>query len=252
MWGDTLESLKPGDLRTTPGIALLRNSAVSRDHIMLSQSAPSNQQILDATKAFYGANQGLVDGTTQNTNSVASANSSFVAGLNSNNWQNSPLTQTEQDQTSVGIFGATGGSGDGGIFGPTLDNVKASSLFTTISVGVSAEAMVLIGGLGGIGCAWDIAKREGPMGYGFATLELGLKVAVDINVQACIFNKLPSELNTQIYGLTVGVNYGLGATFTTFFTGMGVDILGYGISIGVGVGVGGGAAVFGGHVWNFS
>lgn len=249
MWGDTLENLRPSDLRTTPGIALLRRSPTTLDHIMLSQNAPSNQQILDATKKFYSGNQGLVDGTTQNTNSVAASNRSFVSGLNSNNWQDSQLTQTEQDQTSTGIFGANGGTGGGGIFGPTLDNVKASSLFTTISVGVSAEAMVVIGGLGGLGCAWDIAKREGPRGYGFATLELGLKVAVDINVQACIFNKLPSELNTAIYGLTVSVNYGLGATFTTFFTGMGVDILGYGISIGVGAG--GGAAVFGGHIWNF-
>lgn len=249
MWGDTLENLTPSDLQITPGIALLRNTIAGRNHLMLSQSAPSNQQILDATKKFYGANQGLVDGTTQNTNSVAASNKSFVSGLNSNNWQNNQLSQQEQDQTSTGIFGGNGGSGSGGIFGPTLDNVKASSLFTTISVGVSAEAMVIVGGLGGIGCAWDIAKREGPKGYGYATLELGLKVAADINVQACIFNQLPSALNTQIYGLTVGVNYGLGATFTMFFTGMGVDVLGYGISIGVGIG--GGASVFGGHIWNF-
>lgn len=249
MWGDTLENLKASDLRVTPGLALLRRSPAGANHIMLSQNAPSNQQILDATRKFYGANQGLVDGTTENTNSVAASNSSFVSGLNSNNWQNNQLTQTEQDQTSTGIFGNTGGSGNGGIFGPTLDNVKASDLFTTISVGVSAEAIAIVGGLGGLGCAWDIAGREGPRGYGFTTLELGLKIAVDINVQACIFNKLPTELDTAIYGMTVGVNYGLGATFTMFFTGMGVDVLGYGISIGIGIG--GGAAVFGGHVWNF-
>ncbi len=47
--------------------------------------------------------------------------------------------------------------------------MKASDLFTTIAVGVSAEAIFGIGGLAGLGCAWDIAKREGPKGYGFAT-----------------------------------------------------------------------------------
>jgi hypothetical protein len=247
MWGDVLENLKPGDLRITPGLATLRRGAA--DHIMLAQGAPSNQQILDATKTFYGQQQALVDATTQNTNDVASSHKDYVAQLNSNNWQSKQLTQSEQDQTSTGIFGAPGGNGGGGIFGPTLDKVKASQLFSTISAGVSAEAIVIVGGLGGLGCSWDIAKREGPKGYGYATLELGLKVAVDINVQASIFNKLPSELNTQIYGLSVGVYYGLGATFAMFFTGMGTDVLGY--SIAIGVGLGGGAAVFGGHIWSF-
>jgi len=248
MWGDVLENLKPRDLRITPGVATLRGVPASR-HILFSEGAPSNQQILDATKRFYGQRQPLVDATTVNTNSVASSHRDFVGQLNGNNWQNNQLTKTEQDQTSKGIFGDTGGSGSDGLFGPTLDNVKASQLFTTISAGISVEAIAIVGGLGGLGCAWDIAKREGPRGYGFATLELGLKVAVDVNVQACIFNLLPSQLNTQIYGLTVGINFGLGATFSMFFTGMGVDVLGYGISIGIGIG--GGAAVFGGHVWNF-
>lgn len=249
MWGDVLENLKADQLRIAPGLASLRSVPGGANHIMLSANAPSNQQILDATKTFYGKYQPLVDGTTVNTNSVASTSKTYVSQLNSNNWQSQNLTQPMQDQTSTGIFGQSGGSGGGGLFGPTLGNVTASQLFTTISVGVSAEAIVGIGGLGGLGCAWDIAKREGPKGYGYATLELGLKVAVDINVQACIFNKLPSELSTQVYGLTVGINYGLGATFTTFFTGMGTDLLGYGIAIGIGAG--GGAAVFGGHVWNF-
>jgi hypothetical protein len=249
MWGDVLENLKPRDLRITPGVATLRGGIPASRHLLLSQGAPSNQQILDATKRFYSQRQPLVDATTVNSNSVASSHRDYVGGLNGNNWQSNKLTQTEQNQTSQGIFGDSGGSGSGGLFGPTLDNVKASQLFTTISVGVSVEAIAIVGGLGGLGCAWDIAKREGPRGYGFATLELGLKVAIDINVQACIFNLLPSQLDTQIYGMTVGINYGLGATFSMFFTGMGVDVLGYGISIGIGFG--GGAAVFGGHIWNF-
>ena len=242
MWGDILEGLRARNLRITPRLATLRQ------HVLLAQGAPSNEQIVAATKNFYGGSQALVDGTTENARDVSKSHSDYVAQLNRHNWQTRQLTQAEQDQTSTGLFGATDGAGPGGIFGPTLDKVKASDLFSTITVGVSAEAVLGAGGLGGIGCAWDIAKREGPKGYGYATLELGLKVEIDVNVQACILNKLPSELDTQIYGLCVGAGGGVAAAFTMFFTGMGVDVLGYSISIGVG---GGGAAVFGGHIWNF-
>ena len=249
MWGDVLENLKPSDLRITPGVATLRRDPRSAGHIMLGQDAPTNQQILDGTKRFYGQHQALVDGTTKTTGNVASSQKNYVGQLNSNNWQNKQLTQAEQDQTSTGIFGAPGGSGSGGIFKDTLDDIKASQLFSTISVGVSAEAIFLVGGLGGLGCAWDIAKREGPKGYGYATMEVGLKIALDVNVQCCIFNKLPHELDLDIFGLTVSVYVYGGATFAMFFTSKDMVVLGY--SIAIGVGLGGGAAVFGGHIWNF-
>jgi hypothetical protein len=246
MWGDVLENLKPSDLRITPGLAMLRRGMRSADHIMLSQGAPSNQQILDGTKRFYGQHQALVDGTTRNTGNVATSNKDYVAQLNSNNWRSQHLTQAEQDQTSTGIFGSASGKG---LFDDTLNNIKASQLFSTISVGVSAELIFFVGGLGGLGCAWDIAKREGPKGYGYATAELGIKIAADVNVQCCIFNKLPSELNLDIFGLNVGVYAFGGASFGMFFTGNNLEVLGY--SIAIGVGLGGGAAVFGGHVWSF-
>ena len=169
-----------------------------------------------------------------------------MAQLNSNNWQSKQLTQAEQDQTSAGIFGSASGKG---IFDDTLNDIKASQLFSTISVGVSAEAIFLVGGLGGLGCAWDIAKREGPKGYGYATMELGIKIALDVNVQCCIFNKLPHELDLDIFGLTVSFYVYGGATFAMFFTSKDMVVLGY--SIAIGVGLGGGAAVFGGHIWNF-
>jgi hypothetical protein len=246
MWGDVLENLKPSDLRITPGLATLRRDPRSAGHIMLAQDAPTNQQILDGTKRFYGQHQALIDGTTKNTGNVATSRKDYVAQLNSNNWQSKQLTQVEQDQTSAGIFGSASGKG---IFDDTLNDIKASQLFSTISVGVSAEAIFLVGGLGGLGCAWDIAKREGPKGYGYATMELGIKIALDVNVQCCIFNKLPHELDLDIFGLTVSVYAYGGATFAMFFTSKDMVVLGY--SIAIGVGVGGGAAVFGGHIWNF-
>ena len=61
MWGDVLENLKPSDLRITPGLATLRRDPRSAGHIMLAQDAPTNQQILDGTKRFYGQHQALIE-----------------------------------------------------------------------------------------------------------------------------------------------------------------------------------------------
>ncbi|MEK8228875.1 hypothetical protein NKG05_27175 [Oerskovia sp. M15] len=115
---------------------------------------------------------------------------------------------------------------------------------------MSAEVVFIVGGYGGLGCAWDIAKREGPRGYGFATGVLGLKIDASVNIQASIFNLLPSQLDIDIFGLSVGAGGGH-AAFAPFFSladGK-ITILGY--SVSAGVGVGGGAAIFGGHLWNF-
>ena len=84
-----------------------------------------------------------------------------MAQLNSNNWQSKQLTQAEQDQTSAGIFGRASGKG---IFDDTLNDIKASQLFSTISVGVSAEAIFLVGGLGGLGCVGTSLSAKVPKG----------------------------------------------------------------------------------------
>ncbi len=245
MFGDILDNLSPEDLRLSPSIAQL-----SRDHPLIA-ATPSNQQILDATKAFYAANQDTVDTSALNSKDVAAQDKSFVSGINgyTTDFQKKSLPSGAATSTNTAIFGDDGSSG--GIFGPTLDKVKAKDLFTTISLGVSAEVVFFIGGLGGLGCAWDIAKREGPRGYGYATGELGLKIEADINVQAAIFNLLPSQLDVDIFGLSVGAGVGLALSFSPFFV---IDsgkltILGYAVSVGIGAG--GGAAVFGGHLWNF-
>lgn len=253
MLGDVLENLRVEDLRSGVGMPGF-GKGLNKDHMILGAAPPTNQQILDATKQFYSKNQVLVDTTANDTHS-ASKDSAYVKPLNDNNWKSQQLTPAMQNQTSIGIFNATGG-GDGtgkdchGLFGPTLCATNASELFSTVSVGVNAEVIFFVGGMGGLGCSFDIAKREGPKGYGFATAELGLKVAFDVNIQATIFNKLPSKLNNNIFGLSVGAYPGFGGSFYMFFTDINnLTILGY--SIGIGIGVGGGAAVFGGHLWNF-
>jgi hypothetical protein len=240
MWGDILESLRPSDLRIAPGVATL-----PREHFMLSAGAPTNDQILGATKKFYGRYQKLIDTTTLNTQDVAKNRPDYVAQLNSNNWQNNRLTQAEKDQTDpAGIGGST--------WGDTLNNLKSNQFFTTLGVGVCAELILFVGGFGGIGCMWDVpAGREPPKGYAYATAELGVKISALLNVQATIFNKMPHELNNiDICGLTVGLHLGIGLMFAMFFTKFSADdIIGY--SIAAGAGAGGGAAIFGGKIWNF-
>jgi hypothetical protein len=245
IYGDALENLRVSDLRSAVGMTDFGKGLKPSHPILSANGTPTNQQILDTCRQFYSDNQDLVDTTTENANGAA---------------QNGSFTKTMNSDTSTSIFNSPNG-GDGkkicpnpdcqkGIFGPTLCKVNASSLFSTISVGVNVEGIVIVGGIGGLGCAFDIAKREGPKGYGYATAELGLKIAVDINIQACIFNQLPSQLNYDIFGLSVGVYYGLGVSFMVFCTDLSnLTVLGY--SICVGIGVGGGAAVFGGHIWNF-
>jgi hypothetical protein len=244
--GEVLERLEPADLRLSPALA---HSALAEPYARTSlvAGAPTNQQILDASRQFYSAHQPAVDGTTLNTKSVAQTNHDYVNQLNSYNWHSQQLTQSEQDTTSSSIFGANGG---GGLWGPTLDHVKADQLFTTIGVGVSADLQFFVGGAGGLGCVWDIAKRESPKGYGYATGELGLRITAAINVQCVIFNQLPSALNYDIFGFKVSIDMGISLSFQVFWTNLSnLQILGFGI--GAGIGVGGGATVFGGHVWNF-
>ena len=120
----------------------------------------AHQRFLDGTKRFYGQHQALIDGTTRNTGNVATSRKDYVAQLNSNNWQSKQLTQAEQDQTSAGIFG----SASGNIFDDTLNDIKASQLFSTISVGVSAEAIFLVGGLGGLGARGTSPSAKVPKG----------------------------------------------------------------------------------------
>ena len=80
---------------------------------------------------------------------------------------------------------------------------------------------------------------------------LGLKIDASVNIQATIFNLLPSQLNVDIFGLSVGAGVGAHLSFAPFFTldAGKLTILGY--SVSAGVGFGGGAAIFGGHLWNF-
>lgn len=244
MFGDVLENLTPQDLQSFGHIAQSGD-----DHPRVA-GTPTNEEILNATRVFYKANQGMIDTTATNTDVVSTQDGSFVHGLNGykDDFKKDSLPSGAVSQTSTGIFGSPGVQG---IFDDALEEVKASDLFTTIALGISAEVIFFVGGYGGLGCAWDIAKREGPRGYGFATGMLGLKIDASVNIQATIFNLLPSQLSTNIFGLSVSAGLGVHLSFAPFFTMADgkLTILGY--SVSAGVGLGGGAAVFGGHIWNF-
>jgi hypothetical protein len=242
--GDVLEGLRADELRVSPALAH-RPIGSWNPRAMLADSAPTNQQMIDATKTFYAAHQPCVDGTSENAKSVAASQPAYVSQMNAYSWKTQQLTGAEQTTTGSSIFGDTG-TGKKGLFDDALNNVKADQLFTTISLGVNADIQFLIGGAGGLGCAWDIAKREPPRGYGYVTGELGLRVDLSLNIQVAIFNQLPSQLNENIFGLTVTIP---GLSFQAFFTNLSqLTPLGYSILVGA---FGIGATVFGGHIWNF-
>lgn len=168
--------------------------------------------------------------------------------MNGFGWHSQQLTQSEQDTTGDSIFG---GGAKGSIWDNILDNVKSDQLYTTLGVGINADVQFFIGGSGGLGCVWDIAKRERPRGYGFATGELGLRITASVNVQAVIFNQLPSQLGSDIFGLKVSLDFGLSMSFQVFCTNLSsLQVIGFGI--GAGLGLGGGATVFGGRLWSFT
>lgn len=246
--GDVLEDLRPDDLVLSPALA-----HPGSDGKVLLAGTPSNQAILDASKKFYSAHQRVVDTSAINTRDVAQNQKQYVSTMNGYDWKSQQLTASQRATTGTALFGG-GAAGavaaaGGGIFDPALDEVKADQLFSTIGLGVTLDLQVFVGGAGGLGCMWDIAKREDPRGYGFATGELGLRVTAELNVQCLITNQLPSATSFDIFGLKVSVSYGLSLSFQVFWMGSELTLLGYGI--GAGVGLGGGATVFGGHIWNF-
>jgi hypothetical protein len=241
-FGNVIENLRLSDLRISPALPLADQSR------SLAAAPISNQQALDAMKAFYNQRQVMVDATTTDTQGCANNRKDYVGQMNGFSWKSQQLSSQEQSTTGSGIFGDSGSGG--GIWGPTLCKVKSSNLMSTIAVGVNADVQVFIGGAGGLGCAWDIVKREPARGYGYATGEIGLRVDASINIQCLVSSLLPSQLNLDTWGITVSMHAGLGASFSVFFQKATTDVLAY--AVAVGLGAGGGATVFGGHIWNFS
>ncbi|TWP36163.1 hypothetical protein [Leekyejoonella antrihumi] len=211
--------------------------------------APSNAQILNAMKTFYNAHTAVVDGSADNTKTVAQNQPEFVKTMNGYNWQQQQLAADEQATTQAGIFGDTSKAAVGGIFDPALDDIQADHLFSTIGLGVSADVQLFVGGAGGLGCMWDIAQREPCRGYGYATGEIGLRFTAELNVQVFVTNQLPSQTDFNVFGLKVSISLGISLSFATFWYGNDLTLLGF--AVGAGVGLGGGATVFGGHIWNF-
>jgi hypothetical protein len=245
--GDVLEALRPDELRLAPSIAYAESRPGPRGIQALAvDGGPTNQQIIDATKGFYNKNTRLVDTSAVNTGKVSQQQPNFVKTMNSYDWKDQRLTQERTNTVDNGL--GIGASGKG-IFDDALDQVDATKIFSTIGIGVSVDVQMFVGGAGGLGAVFDIAKREPAKGYGYATGEAGLRFAVEFNVQLLLLNQLPHELDEWIYGLKVSISPGYSLSFQVFYRPPGLTLLGY--AIGAGVGVGGGATVFGGHIWHF-
>ncbi|MEI2765327.1 MAG: hypothetical protein V9F82_06525 [Dermatophilaceae bacterium] len=245
IFADALEALSATDLQPVGRLA----GVADADRL----GTPSNAQILAACQKAYAAHQPAVDACTTSSNTWAAGpgrSTGNIATIRSQqgSYNDKQLGAAQVAQTQ-GVFQANGDPQDcSGIFGPAMCNVNADHLFSTIGLGMSVSADVIVGGAGGLGCAWDIAGREGPKGYGYLQGEIGLAIDVAVNIECVIYNQLPSALSFTTLGLVVEVGYGLGARLAVI-TDTSLDLRGF--AIGIGANAGAGALVFGGHIWNF-
>lgn len=242
IFGDALGSLSAHEL--IPDGTLKDRSAAA-------VGGPSNAQILQACQQGYAAHQPAVDACTMSSNTWASGpGTANIATIRSQqpDYDNKQLGSAQVASTQ-GVFNANADPQNcSGIFGNALCNVNADLLFSTIGLGMSVNADLIIGGAGGLGCAWDIAGREGPQGYGYLQGEIGLAIDVAVNIECVIYNQLPSQLNFTTLGIAVTVGFGLGARLAVI-TDTSLNLRGF--AIGIGANVGAGALVFGGHIWSF-
>jgi hypothetical protein len=278
LFGDQVENLRASDLRVSPALP-----ATDPDRRLLTSNL-TDQQALDALKAFYSRYHYLVDAATIDTQGCAVNHREVVAQLNGLPWSSNQLTAEARAITGQAIFGqGDPGSDDDeccqcepqcdpardpkcrpkddpkcielknkgkcGLWSGSLCKVKETDLWSTVAVGVNANMQLLVGGAGGMGCAWDLAQRERPHGYGYAIGEIGLGITADANVQFFCASRLPSELSLDIWGIIVSLHGGIGATWSLFYAPGTTDVIAW--SIGAGVGLGAQATIFGGHIWSF-
>jgi len=250
MFGDTLENLTTEELRLSPSIARL-----SGTHLLTSASDNVHQQILDATRDFYATRATLVDTAVTNIYGVAQ-NAGFVLAMNGfrDIFRQSTLPAGARSMTRTALFGAgldREDRGDG-LFTASLEQLQDDAGFATVAVGVNLDVMIGAGGLGGLGCCWDIEAREAPRGYGYLTGEHGCPIASCSNLQFAAFTAPPSRLRHEIVGLALEAPGPLGIGLMSFFAmqGNGADFLGFALLSGADLS--GPPTLFSGHLWNFS
>jgi hypothetical protein len=201
-----------------------------------TSTPPSNQQILDAVKASYAAQQPAVDAlTTCGVQYVATTDGrATVATLNAYDWkskQSGPIAPTAQQvyQSSV--------------IAPAVAAAQSDSTVSTIEFGVSVDAQLFLGFEGGIGIAFALDNSGDLVGSAYASGLIGLDVDAAINLALGIWNTSPANLAGDFYGLEVNLDYEVGVSLTVFLL---PDLTTFGFEVGVGAGFGGGATLIGG------
>jgi hypothetical protein len=199
---------------------------------------PTNQQILDAARAAYTAYRPAVEATVIAVrNSIQDSSlSDAVQRLNGTNWSGPGLTPALVDpflasthvQTAIGV-------------------VKTTDL---ASFGVGVVSGSLPGGLSGV-IGFDADLPGTPVvGFKLAGGTLWpFRNEATPNLQYCLWHKAAGQLDDQVLGLSVTMDYGLSLNLTILLDNV---LKPYGFVVGAGIGDSGGATVVGGTIESWS
>ncbi|PJI93666.1 hypothetical protein [Luteimicrobium subarcticum] len=234
---DVLAAVDPGTVLRTEAAPQRRRRALGA-----SEHVPTNQEILEAARRHYADNHHVVDTSTRSGQDYVLTGPGHVevADLNAYDWRSReaapirPTCQTVADAPPMA---------------PALTAVKGSPVVTTLVVGISESAQVIVGEEGGIGVAVDVTKKEPVKGVAYFAGKLGLDIDVAINLQLGLWASDVAGLAGDFVGIEVNLDLEVGVSLGVFMHTK--DLSFYGFSVGVGVGVGGGATVVGGYTWVF-
>lgn len=183
-----LDQLKPANLvhARRPGTSL-------RNAVAMADSAPTNQQVLDACRAAYDQFQDSVDqatlgsiGTTQNA-----TGSTLVSAMNAGDWSRNPPRQA----LASPIYSAS-----------TMAQARAAATqqrFGVFFIGVSVNADIIIGAEGGIGIGFPLTGPPAAVGLAYGGWRLSTNIDIAFNLNCGIFLEPTDEIAGDFLGLEV-------------------------------------------------
>jgi hypothetical protein len=206
-------------------------AGVPRERAMaLAAAAPSNQQVIDACKAAYGAHQPAVDGVTTGSVDTAQSKSSQsdLDALHTYDWSR----QVAAPALATPIYQAA-----------TMAQARAAvdkdGAFATFFVGVDANIDFIVGGGGGVGVGLGIPTGQ-PLWMAWGGLRIGLNIDIAVNLDCGIFLEPPSEVAGDYLGLEIsaepiaeGPSIGFGIHMSPDLS----KVRGFSISVGVELGI---------------
>ena len=210
-----------------------------KSRLVAAGAPPTNQEILDAAKKTYHANQKVVDlKTTTGVEYVKTSDAKpHIAAMNDYDWKS---------KNTANILPTVKTINSSKILAPAIAAANDDPTVFSQTLGIAASAQLIVGGEGGLGIA---SGSDGSVkGFGYLAGKIGLDIDVAINLSYGIWASSPAGLAGDFYGIEVNLDLEVGVSAAIFVKR---DMSFYGIVVGIGVGVGGGATLVGGYTWVF-